>query len=541
MKITLAQLDFQNGFFERNTEKIILAIREAEALEADLVVFPELAIGGTPANDFLEYDSFGEQCSQSLKQIADACEKTACIIGIPSPVEADNKRFFNSAAFCHAGEVRFFHKHQLKNTDLFDESRHFDCSDESSALHFKGIKFFVLIGEGLVDHIALDEEFLLREIEKHQPQFILNIAASPFHASRAAERQESLQKIALKTGLPFIFLNQTGAQTDILFDGGSLVFDDKGQLAHRLPFFAEAIETIDLSILRQGFVMTNDALPDEIVLIHNALVMGIRDYFVKQGFSRALLGLSGGLDSAVTMALAVSALGAQNVTGLLMPSAYSTPHSITDALDLARNLGTPTETIEIAPLFDAFINELQPVFRNKPADVTEENIQARIRGVLLMAVSNKFGSILLNTSNKSEIAVGYGTLYGDMNGGLAVLGDVYKTQVYALAHYINREKEIIPLHTITKPPSAELRPDQKDSDSLPDYNILDQILFHHIELQKGAAEIIREGFDATTVAKVLRLVSLNEYKRKQAAPVLRVSSKAFGAGRRMPIGSKFIP
>jgi NAD+ synthase (glutamine-hydrolysing) len=336
-------------------------------------------------------------------------------------------------------------------------------------------------------------------------------------------------------------VNHVGAQTELLFDGGSLVMDRKGNILDEMNYFEEDFCVYELEKVLNGEEyrgITNSR--SEIGMIHDALVMGIRNYFGKLGFTKAILGSSGGIDSAVTAALAAVALGPENVLNILMPSRFSSDHSVNDAVKLAENFKMPYETITIERGFNAFEETLKPLFKDLPFGLTEENLQARTRGVILMAISNKFGNILLNTSNKSEAAVGYGTLYGDMNGGLSVLGDVYKTQVFELARYINREKEVIPENIISKPPSAELRPDQKDSDSLPDYFILDEILYQYIEMRKGPQEIIEMGFEEALVKRVLKLVNTNEYKRYQTPPILRVSSKAFGMGRRMPIVARYL-
>ncbi len=543
MKLAIAQLNYLSGNFDVNTQKICRAIQQAESHSADLIVFSELAISGFPVQDYLEYSTFARQCEQSLKYISKNCQTIACIVGLPTrnPLPT-GKPLFNSAAFCHKGEVSYFHKSKLSDEGFFTESRYFEEAAKAEVIYLNENKIALVIGEELLNLKPEENSFFVEKFGQLQPDLILNIAASPFHYGRAIQRRNSLQSIAQNTQLPVLFVNQAGAQTELIFDGGSMVVNAEGVLSQQLSFFEEELAFFHTSELKK----THDKLPAErmpskIALIHDALVLGIKDFFAKSGFSRAILGLSGGLDSAVTMALAAQALGSNKVLGLLMPSAFSSHHSLTDAYDLARNLGSPTEKLSIAPLFDAVVSELEPLFENKAADLTEENIQARLRGMLLMAMSNKHGYILLNTSNKSEIAVGYGTLYGDMAGSLAVLGDVYKTEVYELARYINREKEIIPLNTISKPPSAELRSNQKDSDSLPDYAVLDSILYRHIELQQGFEEIAKQGFDKTTVASVLHLVSRCEYKRKQAAPVLRISPKAFGVDRHIPLGGKFIP
>ncbi|HHS96116.1 MAG TPA: NAD(+) synthase, partial [Phaeodactylibacter sp.] len=363
--------------------------------------------------------------------------------------------------------------------------------------------------------------------------------ASPFSYRQAKERIHIVRSNVERYGIPLFYVNHAGAQTELIFDGGSIVMSPDGMLYDELPYFVEGLRIYDLEEVCKGG-RSQEQPKEEIALIHDAIVLGIKDYFGKLGFGKAILGLSGGIDSAVTAVLAARALGAENVLGLLMPSQFSSDHSLKDAQDLAENLGMPYHILPVHRVYESFMSELSPLFGDKPFDVTEENLQARIRGVYLMAMSNKYGHILLNTSNKSEAAVGYGTLYGDMCGGLSVIGDVYKTQVFDLAKYINREAVVIPIHTITKAPSAELRPNQKDSDSLPDYDILDRVLLEYIENRKGPQEIIDMGFEASLIRRILRLVNINEFKRFQTPPTLRVSPKAFGMGRRMPIVGKYL-
>jgi len=379
------------------------------------------------------------------------------------------------------------------------------------------------------------------ELIQEKPDLMINIAASPFAYNHDEERVLILGDNCRKYQLPLFYVNQIGAQTEIIFDGGSLVFNDEGALLDEMPYFAEDVRVYDFD---QGKVKgLNPIIHDtqnDIAQIHDAVVLGIKDYFQKSGFTKAILGLSGGIDSALVCALAAEALGPDNVMAVLMPSEYSSDHSIQDALDLVKNLGCQHEVIPIKEATLAFQTMMKPIFKDLPFSVAEENIQARSRAVVLMAMSNKFGYILLNTSNKSECAVGYGTLYGDMAGAIGVLGDVYKTQVYKLANYINREKTIIPQNSITKPPSAELRPGQKDSDSLPEYDILDSILFQYIELKKSSKTIINMGFEEALVKRVLKMVNVAEFKRNQAPPILRVSPKAFGVGRRMPVVGKYL-
>ena len=382
------------------------------------------------------------------------------------------------------------------------------------------------------------------ELVKHQPDIIINIAASPFDYDQDEKRKNILIQNVKKYKLPLLYVNHVGAQTELLFDGGSMVINDKGEIIYQLDYFKEDLKIFDLKEIQNSKIPISNCFKkkpsDKIALIHDALIMGIKNYFEKLGFKKAILGLSGGIDSAVTLVLAAKALGNRNVKAVLLPSEFSSAHSIKDAEKLVKNLDSPYDIISIEEAYKSFDNTLKPFFNNLPFGLTEENIQARIRGVILMALSNKFGYILLNTSNKSEAAVGYGTLYGDMSGGLSVLGDVYKTEVFELARYINKNNEIIPNNTIIKPPSAELKPGQKDSDSLPDYDILDKILYQYIELRKGPHELIKSGFEEKIVGKILKLVNTNEYKRHQTPPILRVSTKAFGMGRRMPIVAKYL-
>lgn len=530
---------------------MLRAVEEARRQQADMVCFGELAVCGYPPRDFLEFDDFIRRSQESVRTLCEASRGIAIVVGAPTrnPV-IEGKDLYNSAYFLYDGAViGVQHKALLPTYDIFDEYRYFEPAREFRPVEFKGYKIALTICEDIWN-VGNDNPLYticpLDEMRPYRPDLILNLSASPFHYGQARERLHVVRANVERYGIPLFYVNHVGAQTDLIFDGGSVVMSPDGQVFDEMPYFEECLRMYEVSeVLRGGQV--REQPKEKIALIHDALVLGIRDYFGKLGFRQAILGLSGGIDSAVTCALAVEALGADHVRVLLMPGPFSSEHSITDARQLAEAAGIRYEVVAITGVYGAFLDALQGLFADRPFDITEENIQARIRGTLLMAISNKFGHILLNTSNKSEMAVGYGTLYGDMCGGLSVLGDVYKTEVYALAQYLNTlpigrygKRGVIPQSSIAKPPSAELRPNQKDSDSLPEYEILDQVLFHYIEGRRGPRELVEMGFDEALVARVLRMVNVNEFKREQAAPVLRVSPKSFGMGRRMPIVGKYL-
>ena len=544
MKITVAQLNYHIGNFEGNTAKMIDAIQVAKDDGADIICFSELATCGYPPRDFLEFDDFIRLGEESIKKLADAARGIAVVVGSVSrnPVP-EGKDLYNSVYFLVEGKVEYVqHKTLLPTYDIFDEYRYFEPASEWGIVEYKGKKIALTVCEDIWDIANENPLYKVNPLDKMiglGPDFILNVSASPFDTNHAESRINIVKANCDRYKIPMIYVNHVGAQTEIIFDGGSLIVSGDGKVHEELPYFEECIKTFDLSDIINT---QNESLQekDKIALIHDAIVLGIKDYFGKLGFKKAILGLSGGIDSAVTMALAARALGAENVRALLMPSQYSSDHSVNDAVSLAETLGSPYDIVPIKGIYDAVMEQVSPIFGDLPFNVTEENIQARSRGLLNMALSNKFGNILLNTSNKSEMAVGYGTLYGDLCGGLSVIGDVYKTDVYELAEYINKDEEVIPVNTITKPPSAELRPNQKDSDSLPDYDILDEILYQYIECTQDPQDIINMGFDEALVKRILRLVNINEFKRYQTAPVLRVSSKAFGMGRRMPIVGKYL-
>lgn len=545
MIIALAQLNYHIGNFERNLDRITQAIQQAKDQGADLVVFAELAIGGYPAKDLLRSPAFLDRCEQAVVEIASHCRGIACIVGAPvRNTSGKGKPLYNAALLIADGAVQqVVHKGLLPDYDVFDEYRYFQPAETFQCITYQNRKIALTICEDLwnIASPKLYRRNPMEVLRGENPDVIINIAASPFSYNHLRERMEVLQSHAKETQAPLLYVNQVGAHADIIFDGRSLILSPTGELVDMMASFDEDLKYYRLHENNVTALQKSADVqpPLDTPLIHQALLLGIRDYFNKSGFKKAVVGLSGGIDSALVAALACEALGAENVMAVLMPSVYSSDHSLTDALDLVRNTGCRHEIIPIQPMADAFHQSLDKAFNGLAPDVTEENIQARIRGTLLMAFSNKLGYILLNTSNKSEAAVGYGTLYGDMAGALGVIGDVYKTQVYKLASYINRHREIIPQHTIVKPPSAELRPGQKDSDSLPEYELLDSVLFQYVENEKSAAQIVALGFDEALVRRVLNLVDRAEFKRFQAPPILRVSSKAFGSGRAMPLVARY--
>lgn len=542
MKIAIAQLNLHVGNFDSNAQKISSKIQSAKSSGAQLVVFPELAICGYPPRDFLEFNDFIEKCLNSIETIAKDTKGITAIIGGPSLNKTGHgKPLFNSAFVLSNGKInKIINKTLLPTYDIFDEYRYFEPNRAFELVEIEGKQVGIAICEDLwnVGENPLYTKSPALELKELGAELIVNIAASPFSYNQDEERKKVLSENAKKTDLPIVYCNHIGAQTELIFDGGSFFMNSNGVVANQSPFFKDYLLYADLNggEFTAGEVFSGN----KIEFIHDALVLGIKDYFKKLGFGKAVVGLSGGIDSAVTFALAARALGSENVYGILMPSQYSSDHSIEDAKLLAENIRAPYEIIAIKDIYESYDEKLKPIFNDLPFGLAEENLQARTRGVLVMAISNKFGHIVLNTSNKSEAAVGYGTLYGDMCGGLAVLGDVYKTEVFELAKYINKDEDVIPVNSITKPPSAELRPDQKDSDSLPDYDVLDKVLFEYIENRKGPRELIEMGLDEALVNRVLKMVNINEYKRYQTPPILRVSHKAFGMGRRMPIVGKYL-
>ncbi len=571
MKIALAQLNYHIGNFELNVQKIIQAVKEAKTSGADIVVFSELAVCGYPARDFLEFDDFLKKCEKAIADIATYAHDIAIIVGAPTRnPKLEGKDLHNSAYFLVEGKVQQVqHKTLLPTYDIFDEYRYFEPATEWKVIEYKNTRIALVVCEDMWN-VGNDNPLYticpVDEMMSQKPDILINISASPFAYDHAAERLDVMKSNTDRYKVPLFYVNQVGAQTDIIFDGASLVISPNSELYDEMPYFVESVRVYDVADVVRGrnlvdscqwTVDSSEALnklstvnyqlstkyeqpKNKTALIHAALILGLRDYFQKMNLKTAILGLSGGIDSAVVVALAAEALGAHNVRVVLLPSQFSSDHSINDARALAKNLNVQYDIVPIESMFQGYESALALHFLGTTNNITEENLQARIRGTILMAFSNKFGNILLNTTNKSEMAVGYGTLYGDMCGGLSVLGDVYKTEVYDLAHYINRNGEVIPKNSIEKPPSAELRPNQKDSDSLPDYDILDKLLYQYIERRQGPNELIAMGFDEKLVHRVLRMVNINEFKRKQTAPVLRVSPKAFGEGRRVPIVAKYL-
>lgn len=604
MKIAIAQQNYHIGNFEYNTRRIIEGIAAAKARGADLVVFSELSVCGYPPRDFLEFEDFILRCDQAIDEIKAHADTIGVFVGSPVRNPArEGKDLFNAAWLLYEGEVKAIrHKTLLPTYDIFDEYRYFEPASAWNIVEFKGHRLAVTVCEDIWN---LGDNPLYRmcpmdRLITQAPDCMINLSASPFDYAHAEERGAIVRANVEKYQLPIFYCNAVGSQTEIVFDGGSLVMDATGRIVRALPFFEEGMIMAELGpggavsacavTFAGAEALSGAAVPyqsgaataasgpavavapgaiaaapsasaravtaasaefsrtDIAILqpelnidrIHEALVLGIRDYFGKMGFTRAILGSSGGIDSALTLALACEALGAANVRAVLMPSPYSSEHSVADAVALSEALGNPYDIVPIREVYEAFLHTLQPLFGDRPFSLAEENMQSRSRGNILMSIANKFGYILLNTSNKSELATGYGTLYGDMAGGLGVLGDVYKLQVYALSRFVNRAGAVIPRNILEKAPSAELRPGQKDTDSLPDYAVLDPLLYQYIERRQGPAELVREGFDPALVARVLKMVNTNEYKRNQFCPIIRVSPKAFGVGRRLPIVAKYL-
>jgi NAD+ synthase (glutamine-hydrolysing) len=541
LRVALLQINPTAGDLQGNSALIVQAVRAAQAQGADLAVTPELALMGYLPRDLLMSRGFVERSCHALTGIAaELKDAPAVLVGVATPNPADMGRpLFNSAVLLHkGGSGPTFHKTLLPTYDVFDEDRYFEPAHGPQVLQFKGRR----LGISICEDVWNDRDFWKRRRYHEDPievlaqsgvDAILNLSASPFTAGKQELRERMLGQMARRHRLPLAYVNQVGGNDDLIFDGRSCAFDAQGRLMARAKGFADDVLLVDLSGVSGGVIAPDDFTPES--EIWRALVLGVRDYARKTHFRQALIGLSGGIDSALTAAVAADAMGPENVLGVMMPSIYSSQGSVDDSVELARNLGIRTLSLPIGGIMGDYDAALHDAFEGRPADVTEENIQSRIRGNLLMALSNKFGSLLLTTGNKSELAVGYCTLYGDMNGGLAVIADLPKTMVYRVSRWRNLRKPDIPAAILSKAPSAELRPGQTDQDSLPPYDLLDRILELHVEQSQSAEEIIAQGFDEATVRKVLNLVRMAEFKRKQAAPVLKVTSRAFGTGWRMPI------
>ena len=542
MKIALAQINTTVGDLAGNETKILAAYRRAAEAGVEIVVFPELAVTGYPPRDLLHKRKFIPDNLAVVERLAAAVGETAMLVGYVGVNEVrPGREATNSVALLQRGKILATRTKTLLPTyDVFDEDRYFEPAQENAVVELNGKK----IGLTICEDVWNDEGFWddrryrrnpARELAEAGAEILFNASASPWHLGKDAMRREMLSSLAARTQRPFVYCNAIGGNDELVFDGASLVFDAAGRLLAQGEMFREDFIVIDTDAAAP--IEPPHLLEEE--KLYRALVVGLRDYMHKCGFKSAVLGLSGGIDSAITAVIAVDALGAENVRGVSLPSQYSSQGSLDDARIIADNLGIQYDVIPIQPMFLAAKGQLAGVFANRAEDTAEENIQARLRAVILMAMSNKFGSLLLTTGNKSELAVGYCTLYGDMCGGLAVISDVPKTTVYRLSEWINRDREIIPRATITKPPSAELRPDQTDQDSLPPYDVLDAILEAYVVEGKSRATIVEAGFEKATVDRIVRLIDLNEYKRRQAAPGLKVTSKAFGVGRRMPIAQRY--
>jgi len=543
VKIALGQINPTIGDFSGNSRKIIDFARRAHATGAQLVMFPELAVCGYPPRDLLEKPAFVARSQQVVREIAEAVPEITVICGFVSPAAVETgKSVMNSAAVLRDGKMQFVqHKRLLPTYDVFDELRYFDPASSQKVLQLDGQQIALTICEDAWN----DKHFWHRRLYSIDPvddllhagsNLVLNISASPYHLGKRELRRKMLETIARDNKVPVVLVNQVGGNDSLVFDGSSMAFGPDGNIVAQAKSFEEDLVFFDSETLK-GDVhpQTEEGMPT----VYAALVLGTRDYVRKCGFSKVIIALSGGIDSALTAAIAVDALGKENVTGVAMPSQYSSEHSIADARELAANLAIRFEIVPISPIFDSYRKALSGVFSGLPDDVAEENIQSRIRGNIVMAMSNKFGHLVLTTGNKSEVAVGYCTLYGDMVGGLGVISDVPKTMVYQLSHYVNSRRRVIPQSTIEKPPSAELRPGQKDSDTLPPYEILDNILEDYVEDYHSAEQIAEQrSYDVKVVRDVIRMIERSEYKRQQAAPGLKITPKAFGLGRRFPIAQK---
>ncbi|MEW6595515.1 MAG: NAD+ synthase [Thermodesulfobacteriota bacterium] len=554
MKIALIQLNPVIGDFRRNSEAIRRRAEEARAAGCQLAVFPELALSGYPPQDLLERPAFLADHDRALAALIERLAGIGVLLGaVTRHTGPTGKPLHNSAVLFEDGKILFAaHKRLLPTYDVFDESRYFEPAVASRPFSYKGLTLGITICEDIWNdkHLFSRQLYAADPVKElcnepgAQPDLLINIAASPFNQGKRATRRAIFANLCACYGLPLLYVNQIGGQDALVFDGGSLAMDQAGSIIAQARHFAEDLVVIDTDTWQGAQHETplpadSPAAP-EVEPVCQALVLGTHDYVRKCGFNKVVIGLSGGIDSALTVAIAARALGPENVLGVAMPSPYTAPESIADAEQLAKNLGIGFTVVPITPLADAYQAALAPLFAGRPADVTEQNIQARIRGNLLMAIANKEGRLVLSTGNKSEMAVGYCTLYGDMSGGLAVIADVPKMLVYELARFFNRDREVIPQRTIDRAPTAELKPDQRDEDDLPPYPLLDQILTLYLEEHKPVSEIIAMGFAANVVQDVVRRIRINEYKRKQAPPGLKVTSKAFGYGRRYPTAEHYL-
>ncbi|HGC8076721.1 TPA: NAD+ synthase [Yersinia enterocolitica] len=531
LSIALAQLNWLVGDIEGNTERMLQTLHEQQKAGADLVMFSELALSGYPPEDLLYRDDFYQRCEAQLARLQAATQQTAVLVGHPWR-EAD--KLYNALSLFADGKLlgRYF-KQQLPNYGVFDEKRYFSAGHDTCVVELKGYRLGLLICEDLWFDGPVDA------VKAAGAEIVLSINASPYNREKPYIRKTLMAAHCQRTGLPLVYLNQIGGQDELIFDGCSKVFDAAGNMTHRLAAFAEQTTLLQFNECEVVPIMAPAAELPPLAQVYEALVLAVRDYVTKNGFNGAVLGLSGGIDSALTLAIAVDALGKDKVQALMMPFRYTADISIADAKEEAEILGIEFDVLSIEPMFDAFMGQLSPMFAGTARDTTEENLQARCRGVVLMALSNKRRSIVLTTGNKSEMAVGYATLYGDMAGGFDVLKDVPKTLVFKLSEYRNTVSYVIPQRVITRPPSAELAPDQKDEDSLPPYDILDAILEGYVEQDKSVADLVADGFDEAIVRKVIRLVDINEYKRRQSAVGPRITARNFGKDRRYPITSGF--
>lgn len=544
MKVCIAQINPIIGDLAGNREKIIEAIQKGRLQRGEVVLFPELALTGYPPEDLLLHPNFLDEVEKEILEIAKATVGIIAVVGTPRRNPDKREKFlYNSAAVLKDGALLgYYDKMLLPTYDVFDEHRYFEPGMGAKIWNLNGQRVAITICEDIWQHSDLVSWTVYRsdpiaDLQTLRADLVLNLSASPYSLEKAEKRVEVASKAAETLLTPLILCNQVGGNDSLIFDGYSSYFNANGELIATAKGYGEDFLVVDTDEVHPPMQRTREPLGD----LYQALVLGLRDYFHKQGFQKACLGLSGGIDSAVVACLAVAAFGNENVLGVIMPSRYSSEGSKRDAFALAKNLGIEVEEISIEKPFQSYMEILAASFQNLPPDATEENLQARIRGMLLMAISNKKGHIVLSTGNKSELAMGYSTLYGDLCGGLGVISDVRKKEVYALARYINREKEIIPHESITKPPSAELRPNQKDSDTLPEYDIIDDILQSYVEEHSSPEEIVKKyGYSEELVNDVIHRIHRSEYKRKQAPPTLRVSEKAFTVGRRLPIVQRFI-